>query len=59
MMKKLASIFFHRLTMTALLLVVQLALLLAMMGRFSAYFVYFYWFCIALSVAAVVWIGGT
>ena len=58
MMKKLASIFFHRLTMTALLLVVQLALLLAMMGRFSAYFVYFYWFCIALSVAAVLWIVG-
>ena len=29
-----------------------------MMGRFSAYFVYFYWLCIALSVAAVLWIVG-
>ena len=58
MMKKLASLLFHRLTVTAVLLVVQLALLLAMMGRFSAYFVYFYWLCIALSVAAVLWIVG-
>ncbi len=58
MMKKLASLLFHRLTMTALLLVLQFALLIVMMVRFSAYFVYFYWFCIALSLVAVLWIVG-
>ena len=58
MIKKLASLLFHRLTMTALLLVLQFALLIVMMVRFSAYFVYFYWFCIALSLVAVLWIVG-
>ena len=42
--------------MTALLLVLQLALLILMMVRFSDYFVYFYWFCILLSVVAVLYI---
>ena len=42
MLKKAASILFHRITMTALLLVLQLALLILMMVRFSDYFVYFY-----------------
>lgn len=56
MIKKVLSFLFHRLTLTALLLVVQLALLVLMMVRFSDYFVYFYWFCIFLSVATVLWI---
>ena len=56
MLKKAASILFHRITMTALLLVLQLALLILMMVRFSDYFVYFYCFCILLSVVAVLYI---
>lgn len=53
MLKKAASLVFHRLTITVLLLAVQVLLLMVMMIRFSGYFVYFYWFCIVLSVIAV------
>lgn len=56
MLKKAASLMFHRLTITVLLIGVQLALLALMLLQFFEYFIYFYWLCIAISVVAVLWI---
>lgn len=55
-LKKLASLVFHRTALVALLLILQGAVLILMMARFSAYFVYFYWSCVVLSVLVVLWI---
>ena len=57
-MKKLVSLLFHRVVIVAFFLVVQLVVLLVMILRFNSYFIYFYWFCIALSVLVVIWIVG-
>ncbi len=51
--KKLASLLFQRSVLVALLILFQVVVLLVAMVFFSAYFVYFYWFCVALSLAAV------
>ncbi len=56
--KKLLSILFHRTVMVAVLIILQAAILLVVMGSFSAYFVYFYWICFAVSIFAVLWIVG-
>ena len=56
--KKLLSILFHRTVMVAVLIIFQAAILLVAMGSFSAYFVYFYWICFAVSIFAVLWIVG-
>ncbi len=55
-MKKILSVLGHRMFMVALLLLVQLGLLMAVLIRFSDYFVYVYFFCVALSVIAVLYI---
>lgn len=55
-LKKLASIVLHRTALVAILLVAQIAVLAVMMVQFSTFFIDFYWFCIILSVAAVLWI---
>lgn len=55
-MKKLGSILFHRLVLAAVGIILQVALLILMMVRFSQYFIPFYWCAVAASIAAVVWI---
>jgi len=52
-MKKLLSRVFHRTVLVALLLLLQIALLLAVILRFSDYFLYFYLVCVIISVLAV------
>lgn len=52
-LKKLSSYLFHRTVLVAVLLLIQIGLLVAMILRFSDYFVYFYFICVALSVLAV------
>ncbi len=51
--KKLLGYAFHRTVLVAVLLLVQVALLVLMILRFSDYFIYFYLFCVGLSVLAV------
>lgn len=58
-MKKLVSLLFHRIFLVGLFMLIQVAILLVMVLQFSDYFVYFYWFCFALSVITVLWIVGT
>lgn len=53
-MKKLGSVLFHRLVLTALAILLQLGVLLLMMLRFSQYFIPFYWCMVILSMAVVV-----
>ncbi len=55
-MKKLGSILFHRVVLTGLGILLQLAVLLIMTVKFSEYFIIFYWAMVVLSVAAVLWI---
>lgn len=57
-LKKLASILLHRTTLVAVLLLVQIGVVVVLMERFSFYYIYFHWFCIALSMAVVLWIVG-
>ena len=52
-LKKLLSLIFHRSVIVAVLIVVQVAILIAAMFQFSGNFVYLYWAFFALSVAAV------
>ena len=52
-LKKLSSYLFHRTVLVAVLLLIQIGLLVAIILRFSDYFVYFYFICVALSVLAV------
>ena len=51
--KKLTSLIFNRTVLIAALIVFQAALLLVSMVFFSAFFVYFYWNCVILSILAV------
>lgn len=53
-MKKLGSVLFHRLVLTALAILLQLGILLVMMLRFSQYFIPFYWCMVILSIVVVV-----
>ncbi len=55
-MKKLMSLLLHRTALVALLLLLQLGLLAAAVIRFSDYFVYIYFICVAISVAEVLFI---
>ncbi len=55
-MKKLGSLLLHRVPLTALGILLQLAVLVLMMVRFSEYFIPFYWAVVLLSMVAVVWI---
>ncbi|MCI8477430.1 MAG: cardiolipin synthase [Oscillospiraceae bacterium] len=55
-LKKLLSFIFHRTTLVAVLLLLQVAVLIVNMAYFSAYFVYFYWFCVVVSALVVIWI---
>ena len=54
--KKVKSILFHRITVVGLLLLFQVVQLAVVMVRFADYFIYFYWFCIFISVLVVLWI---
>ncbi|MCI9425385.1 MAG: cardiolipin synthase [Flavonifractor sp.] len=51
--KKLVSLLFHRTVLVGLLILFQAGVLLVATVSFSAYFIYFYWFCVALSLIAV------
>ena len=51
--KKLMFYLFHRTAVVALLLILQIALLAVALVRFSEYFIYFYLFCVLLSVVEV------
>lgn len=55
-MKKLGSLLLHRVVLTGLGIVLQLAVLVLMMARFSQYFIPFYWAMVILSMAAVLWL---
>ena len=55
-MKKAASILFHRTALVGLLLVLQVAILVVVMARFASYFIYFYLFCVVVSILVVLWI---
>lgn len=55
-MKKLGSILFHRVVLTALAILLQLGLLVLMMASFSQYFIPFYWCSVILSVVVVLWV---
>ncbi|MBU5435050.1 cardiolipin synthase [Pseudoflavonifractor sp. MSJ-37] len=57
-LRRIGKALCHRVTVTLLLMGVQVALFLLVMTEFSEYFVYFYWLCIVLSVIAVLWIVG-
>lgn len=51
--KKLFSLLFHRTAVVALLLLLQLTLFGVAVLRFSEYFIYFYLFCVLISVVEV------
>lgn len=53
-MKKLGSVLFHRLALTALAILLQLGVLLLMMLRFGQYFIPFYWCMVILSFGVVI-----
>lgn len=55
-MKKLGALLFHRVVLTGLGILLQLAILFLMMDRFGQYFIPFYWAMVVLSVVAVLWI---
>ncbi len=55
-MKKVAKFLFHRAVIVELSLLAQILILVVMIARFQAYFVWFYAFCILLSVSAVAYI---
>ena len=57
--KKVASLLFSRTVLVALLILLQAGVLLVSMVFFSAYFVYFYWFCVALSLLAALMVINT
>lgn len=59
LLKKIASIVFHRTALVALLLFLQAGLLVVAILGFSEYFVYFYAFCVVLSILVVLWIVNT
>ena len=54
--KKLLSILTHRTAMVALMLLLQVGLFVAVILRFSEYFVYFYLVCVLISLFAVLYI---
>ena len=57
-LKKILSLLFHRTVLVAITLLLQVGLLMAMVLRFSDYFVYFYLLCVAVSLLTVLHIIG-
>ena len=55
-MKKIGSVLFHRVVLTAFAIALQLAVLVVAMSMFSQYFIPFYWCATLVSLAAVLWI---
>ena len=55
-MKKIGSVLFHRVVLTGLSILLQLAVLVVAMTMFSQYFIPFYWCMTLLSLMAVLWI---
>lgn len=55
-LKKLTSILLHRSVQVALLLLLQIALLVAAVVKFSDYFIYIYFLCVVLSLLEVLYI---
>ena len=55
-MKKLTYFLFHRSFAVAVSLLIQIAVLVLMIGKFSESFPYFYWICIFASFLAALWI---
>lgn len=55
-MKKITSLLLHRTALVAFLLLLQLGLLAAAVIRFSEYFIYLYFICVAISVLEVLFI---
>lgn len=59
LLKKIASLVFHRTALVVVLMLVQIAVLAVAVVRFSDYFVYFYALCVVLSVLVVLRIVST
>lgn len=55
-MNNLLRIIFSRMILVGLSLLIQLAVLIIIILRFGNYFIYFYTFCLIISVIAVLWI---
>src|SRR5690554_302160 len=55
--KKILSLLFHRVTIVALAILVQLVALMLMIGRFGNYFPQFYVFSTILSIVVVIFIA--
>lgn len=55
-MSKIGKILFHRIAIVGSSIVLQICLYVLMIIKFSEYMLYFNWLCIAISVAAVLWI---
>lgn len=55
-MKKLIYFLFHRSVIIAVSLLIQVAVLVLMISKFSENFPYFYWACILASFVAALWI---
>ncbi len=56
-MKKILSLLFHRVTIVTLAILIQLAALVLMIGRFGNYFPQFYGFTTMLSIVVVIFIA--
>ena len=58
LLKKAASLIFHRTALVVLLMLVQLGLIGVVLVNFTSYFFYFYVICVVISVGVVLWIVG-
>ena len=56
MLNKVFKFLFHRIVLVALSMLIQIGALVIVIWRFNEYFVYFYAFCVLLSLSAVLWI---
>lgn len=50
---------FQRIAGVFLVLIFQLFVFLFMINHFSNYFIYFYWFCVSLSILVSIWIANS
>lgn len=56
MLNKVFKFLFHRIVLVALSMLIQIGALVIVIWRFNEYFVYFYAFCVLLSLSVVLWI---
>lgn len=55
-MKAIIKFLYRRIVLISVAIILQLAILIEIISRFNAYFVYFYWISIFASIFAVLWI---